>query len=298
MSEKEIKDFCNNLTYDKFKKFNGRTKFLFFYYSNICVSQNIGNIKIAKHILGYKKRYGKIRVGGSKRTKGYARKDGYTNLPIISRGPAPWNQLSPFYLGPVKDPNVEIEANNAENFWQFLKVYPQVKKIRLTKGKGKNRYVEWEYPTETHAVLKSGLDRNNFESWKVLPEWKKWRNAGFKNKYAIRRPNGTVAKNGPPIFALYNDERLGYVDSRKKIYIPTYSKLFKNHKLFNDIMDKLFNGENIMLIDIDGPDVELYPEGREMSIKLLDEMVEDTRRPYGHGFAAAKTLLNELGIFE
>lgn len=27
MSEKEIKNFCNNLTYDKFKKFNGRTNF-------------------------------------------------------------------------------------------------------------------------------------------------------------------------------------------------------------------------------------------------------------------------------
>ena len=81
--------------------------------------------------------------------------------------------------------------------------------------------MEWEYPTETHTVLKSGLDRNNFESWKVLPEWKKWRNAGFKNKYAIRRPNGTVVKNGPPIFSLYNGQRLGYIDSRKKIYIPT-----------------------------------------------------------------------------
>tara|TARA_Y100000385_G_C12990071_1_gene592399 strand:- start:567 stop:836 length:270 start_codon:yes stop_codon:yes gene_type:complete len=84
----------------------------------------------------------------------------------------------------------------------------------------------------------------------------------------------------------------------KKIYIPTYSKLFKNHKLFNDIMDKLFNGENIMLIDIDGPAIELYPEGRQMSIKLINEMVECTTKPYGHSFVAAKILLKDLGIFE
>ena len=270
MTTKQIEEFCKNPTYDIFNKFNGKVKFIFFKCASFFIEKNYGNLKLANKILSFKKKYGKIRVGGTKRTIGYAHEDGYINLPIISRGPYPWKQLSPFYLGPVKDPNIEIEANNVENFWQFLKVYPEVKKIRLTKGKGVNRYVEWEYPTETHAVLKSGCDKNKFECWEVKPEWEKWRNAGFKNKYAIRRPNGTVKTNGPPIFSLYNDKRLGYVDARKQIYIPTYSKLFKKHHLFNDIMNMLYNGVNIMLIDVDGPDVQQYENGSEISIELLN----------------------------
>lgn len=240
------------------------------------------------------RKIGKLRVGGQKRRVGYAHKTGFTNLAIISRGPAPWKELSPFFLGPVYDPKTGLQAENIENFWQFMKVYPKVAKQRICRGKGEKRYVEWQWPSEIHAKLKPGGDSKNFDDWKVLPKWEKWRNSGFTNKYAIRRPNGTVKKNGPPIFALYNGERLGYIESRKKIYIPTYGRMFKEHRLFKQILDMLKNGKNIMLIDVDGPDVVKYPEGLEMSLELIEQLTEDTRRPLGHGFVAAKVLLEAI----
>ena len=177
-------------------------------------------------------------------------------------------------------------------------MYPEVKKIKLTKGTGKNRKTIWEYPKETHAVLKKGGDKNNLNDWEICPEWKTWRNTGFRHKYAIRRPNGTAKKNGPPIFALYNGKRLDYIESRKKIYVPTYSKLLKQHPLFQKLITMLVEGNNIMLVDLDGPDVDKYPEGREITKDILDKLIDDPTRPYGHGYVAAGVLLRHLGLMQ
>jgi hypothetical protein len=98
-----------------------------------------------------------IRVGGKGSRGsgiGYAKCDGYENLPIISRGKRPYCDLSPFVLGPIG------KCQNLENFWQFQKVYKQV---------GKEVHLMDNEPTDAYYS---------------------WRGKGFALTHAVRRPNG------------------------------------------------------------------------------------------------------------
>ena len=225
-----------------------------------------------------------LRVGGHRRGVGYARCEGYTNIPIISRGKAPWNKLSPFNLGPVRDP-LAGSATNVENFWQFLKVYPKVARQRQVRKKE----VVWQHPAETHAILTG-------DGWQVLPAWHEWKAKGFATPHGIRHPNGTVRKNGPPIFSLYDGKALGYIDARKQIYVPTYRRLLEAHPLFQELLQSLQRGERLMLIDVDGPDPREYPEGIEISLEVLQAKLKDTSKPFGHGYCAAWSLLDALEL--
>jgi hypothetical protein len=49
-----------------------------------------------------------------------------------------------------------------------------------------------------------------------------------------------------------------------------------------------------MLIDVDGPDRREYEQGREMSIPLLKELLEEIDRPFGHGYVAAWSILEAV----
>ena len=80
---------------------------------------------------------GIIRVGGKAErgeTGGYANApDGFITLPIISKGKKPYNELSPFFLGPIDDKSSNLTCEIFENFWQFSKVYEKISKVEIKK---------------------------------------------------------------------------------------------------------------------------------------------------------------------
>jgi hypothetical protein len=236
-------------------------------------------------------RIGIIRVGGKgSRGSGFgyasAPDDSFVTIPVWSGGRSSkqvdGKKLSPFVLGPVEADASNHDApacKSFENFWQFSKVY-----AKTQKQKQKN----WTQIAEQHAALSSGENEEPF------PAYFRWRDRGFRSSQAIRRPNGTIAKGGKPLYTLYRGKRLGYIDARKQLYQPIYQRLARSTAEYGKLLRLMRDGQNVLLIEPDGPDVRSYPEGREMSEPLLAELIDDERHIYGHGFALASALLEDL----
>jgi len=186
-----------------------------------------------------------------------------------------------------------------ENAWQFLKVYPKVAKQRQKKKTKGGDLMVWEHPAEKHAQLPPKLQSDpdfKLEDVKVLPAWKEWSSKGMKHKLAVRRPNGTVKKNGPPLFSMCGDKRLTYIAARKEIYMPLYSEALRRHPLYAQLLGKLRAGKSILLIDLDGPCVEQFPNGQKATPEMLQTALHNPLRPFGHGYVAAWALLHDLVV--
>ena len=159
--------------------------------------------------------------------------EGFTSIIVMMKSHSKWFPLSPYYLK-------NEEGHIHENIWQFSKVYPTV-------PESKQRYsrydptVIWEWPAEDH--LKED---------KVLPAYFKWKQARLENKYAVRYPVGF--KNRHTVkFALHYDKQLTYIEARKAIYLPEYVRLAKQEKQFKELRKQLKVGENLLIIEVDGP---------------------------------------------
>ena len=187
--------------------------------------------------------------------------------------------FSPLYLGPVEDKEGHTSLR-FENYWQYTKVYPQLGHID-----------EYNKPTS---------------------KWTKWRDDGFKkvkinNKKpqlpgkGIRTPPAVSSlkqkvrkgeiKSWAPSFAIHNNTSFKYIEARKSIYIPIYIELVKKQKVFQELYKKIQNGENVILIDIDGPPLNLYPNGIDVeNIKEIKSLLNNGKYPFGHGYCLALAL--------
>ncbi|HMP28132.1 MAG TPA: hypothetical protein PKD85_00945, partial [Saprospiraceae bacterium] len=233
----------------------------------------------------------KIIVAQSGRGVPYPKIEGYKAYPIHSRGAKPWKEMSPFLIGPIEfkdsDGNVE-ECPIFENFWQGTKVWKKVTKQKQKKP-------EWVWPAETH-IGKDG-DPND--------KWYEWHEALLKHEKPVRRPNGKAI---PEYAWWFNSktkdfEKLGLVEARKKIYIDTLQKLYRKNPVYKTLLKEFRAGQNVLLIEPDGPWHEIYPNGREVTLDLLKKLVEKTNyedegykgkyMPFGHGYVAAMCLLED-----
>jgi hypothetical protein len=134
----------------------------------------------------------------------------------------------------------------------------------------------------------------NFESYwqsgKVyenipIEKTKKW---WLELKEPRRRfPN---SKGKHVLYALFdgNDEKMDYITSRKKIYIPEYYELIKNKEMIAYWKKMLNDGHNLVVYDFDGPRTK---EGSvicmELTTELLIDKINDTQFPFGHGYIVA-----------
>lgn len=161
-----------------------------------------------------------------------------------------WSRgLSPFYLGPCKLYGNKI-ANNVENGWQFAKVYPE------------------------------HVDENgdpNKAYWR-------WAYAGWQDKRAQRYPMG---KGATPLYSFWNNEKLSYVEARKKIYIPLYANAVRDTEAFATLKKAYEMHENITLWDFDGWDYH------DLGLKLT-EVPDIEIRKMGHAFVLAMLLEGKI----
>jgi hypothetical protein len=183
-------------------------------------------------------RRGQVRVG-RKVSNILPQYPGFTNIVIVMKSHSEWWPLSPYYL--KTDKNYRME-----NVYQFSKVYQQVPQITYTLNRNDNTVI-WNWPAEKHMN----------EDGTLLPEYWLWRQAGFNNKYAVRYPVGFSTCHNS-LYSLIEKEGkpLDCIETRKQIYAPIYIELVKQQKLFKILKQRLQNGENLLIIEVDGPHEE------------------------------------------
>lgn len=166
-----------------------------------------------------------------------------------SRSSEAWSKgLSPFYLGPIPlyEGAVCEQATNLENAWQFAKVYP----VHLT------------------------ADGNPSE------EYFAWAKTGWSDPRGHRYPMG---KKKAPAYSWWAGERLGYIEARKRIYIPLYAKAVVKTPAFARLLDLYRRTGDVTLWDFDGYD------HRALGMTMKD-VVNNDKRSMGHAFVIAYLL--------
>ena len=107
--------------------------------------------------------------------------------------------LSPFICGPA-DLYDGYKSINIENLWQYSKVYSE---YLNTDGNPSAAYF-------------------------------KWAQDGWNSKKANRYPMG---RGAIPEYSWWDGEKLGYVEARKRIYIPKYSEAVRQTDAFKQLAD-------------------------------------------------------------
>lgn len=241
-----------------------------------------------------------IRVGRTEFQEFGPRKDptfnGFTNIVVLLKNTTEWGPLSPFEL---RDEHGRI----MENVFQGSKAYPNVPKRRIiNKETGK---IAFDHPAETHTD-QNGKPNAKYYGWrkKVMdcPYYLRYP-AGFDNRHNClcafaEKPDGSIDEN----------DRLDYIQSRKRIYVYEYCRLVKKEAKFQELQDRLKAGENLLIIEVDGPHQESlnyykqkYGVGNdfiESSTMLVNKdninvMLNDPKHPFGHGYCLAMALLNK-----
>jgi hypothetical protein len=93
----------------------------------------------------------------------------------------------------------------------------------------------------------------------------------------------------------HDGEKMDYVTSRKKVYVPEYYDMIKDRDTTRYWKVELQLGKDICIYDFDGPRT---PDGGVQCLKvdkdLLVEKMNDVRFPFGHGYVVAATLMGIL----
>lgn len=176
-------------------------------------------------------------------------KDKFYRIDVTSHNPVPESResLSPFYLGPVTCYD-GLTAQNVENAWQFSKVYP------------------------CHADENGNPTKEYFE----------WRDKGWLDREAYRHPMGKAI----PLYSYWKNEdgnvlKLGYIEARKKIYVPLYAKaVLANPYGLNIIKGILENTSSVALADFDGYN------NFELGMSYYD-VLNTPKKKMGHAFVLA-----------
>ena len=186
--------------------------------------------------------------------------------------------LSPLYIGPVVSSD-GIVALTFENLWQYGKVYPLI--------------------YDENKKIVSGVD----EFGNPSEEFYKWR----KRFYELKKEKGTRHPSFPSkirhrdcLYMVHFDkegnlEKLDYVTSRKKIYIPEYAKLIVNTDSFKYLKQLYENGSKIALCDFDA--WNYYGPNLDQDTTIID-VVNDPTFKVGHGYVIKMLLQGDIEVVD
>lgn len=100
---------------------------------------------------------------------------------------------------------------------------------------------------------------------------------------------------------------LNYIQGRKVIYAPLYERLVRKQPLFESLQRRLNAGENLLVIEVDGPhqesldyykqtygvDDDFIQNGTMLCTERnLSIMLNDATHPYGHSYVLSAALLD------
>ena len=164
-----------------------------------------------------------------------------------------WSGLSPFILGPVELYSGVGSAMNVENAWQFSKVYSE----------------------DTDDV---GDPTAKYWAWARL---------GWADSVPHRYPKG---KGRVPEYSLWDGQRLGYVDARKRIYVPLYAEAVQRMNCWQTLLDIYRDSRRLYLRDWDGWSMEKY------NMATLADVLNNPCRKMGHAFVLAMLLTGDSAL--
>ena len=239
-----------------------------------------------------------IRVGRREYLPGGKYKDpvyeGFTPVLCLTQS-SQYGDISPYC--------VSNDEGIFENVWQFSKLYERVPVSRQTYSRWDNTVI-WEHKAEVHT---DETGNPNEAYWA-------WREKGFKCGYPIRYPVGRYHRH-KCIGSLYkekSDEKeesyvlLDYISARKLIYLNGYLDCITELERFKSLKSRLDKGENLLIIEVDGPHQEslsYYKDKYNVSDDFisgntmianrenLEIMLNDSKHPFGHGYCIAWGLL-------
>lgn len=200
----------------------------------------------------------------------------YTRIDVTSgsRDPQVVADLSPLYIGPVVASDGEV-ALTFENLWQYSKVYARVKDaagkaVPGVDAAGDPTDAYWDWRRRFFAVKRKGSRHPAFPS-------------GIRHRdclYSVYLENGVW-------------QHLGYVEARKKIYIPEYAKLVVGTDTFKRFRDMVERGEKLALVDYDG--WNYYGKYLTDPVTIKD-MVNDPRHRIGHSYVIKMLLQGDIEV--
>lgn len=192
-------------------------------------------------------------------------------------------ELSPMMIGPVIDKYGDCIGFNIEDAWQASKVYSFHMNGKFDPKAKKNNF--WKPGNKT-------IDYNKSDEW--LIEWKKWSEfcrfsgEGLRRRCKLIKDKNCINPN-IPLFSYYRGEKLSYVESRKKMYIPWYADLVVKTRAFKYLKER-FRKISLIILDPDGQprDQKIL----EINEKTMREKINDPKFVFGHGYVLACVLLN------
>ena len=96
-----------------------------------------------------------------------------------------------------------------------------------------------------------------------------------------------MGRGAIPEFSFWEGERLGYIDARKRIYIPLYRNAVAETSAFKMLKQKYDAykqiGKNLYIVDFDAYDHKI--EGMS-----YEDVINDPSRSMGHGFVLGMML--------
>lgn len=212
---------------------------------------------------------------------------GFRNVVIHTSGKVLGGDLSPYVLRNEK-------GQLLENIWQFAKIYRRILAQRTRHSRYQPDRIIWTHGDEQHIA----------EDGTVTKEYWAWRRKGMDNEYAVRYPNGFAEKRGAVASLWIVDGQLRWLDyiaARKHIYCGEYARLAPHTPHFQKLRAMLMAGENLQIVEVDGPDLLLdYGPYANINVDapgmLMDEptcrfLLNDPNRSFGHGFTIAALLL-------
>lgn len=182
-----------------------------------------------------------------------------------------------------------------------IKYLKTISKIYETVSYINDKNSGWTYHNEKH------IENNN-----ITNEYYNWRYKGLNFNNPIRYPVGYYDRHKCicSIDEKYLKEGLivkyDYVQARKEIYLKEYCRLVKTNISFINLKNRLIKGENIALLDVDGPHQEslnYYKEKYSVAnnfiindFMVIDKynlqiMLYDTKHAFGHCYCLAAALL-------
>ena len=235
-----------------------------------------------------------IRVGRCKYNKAgqptYPTYPGFTPIIVLMKSHSEYGVLGPYCL---KDD----EGHIMENVWQFKKCFAEVPATTQYYSRY-NKMVTWSHPHEVH-----------YQNGQILPAYWAWREKGMNNLHYVRYPVG-FGNMHKCLFAIKDennpDQRLDYIDARKQIYVPVYCDLVKKEEKYAELKERLDNGENLLIIEVDGPHQEslnYYMQEYGVNESFIEDdtmlaidenlmiMLNDEKHAFGHGYCLAMALL-------
>ena len=192
-------------------------------------------------------------------------------------------ELSPYYLKTDgASPNYIIPHNAIfENFWQGSKLYKVVSDQTIYRHYSLRspRYIDWQYTTLI------GTEKH-FSGGCITDNYFRWRTSLFECKRPIRYPQ----KYSTPLFSVAfdnegNEHRMGYIEARKKLYVAEYLRLIKNLPIV-ETLHEMFAEQDLYIAEIDVPHNQL------ITVELLERLLENPDKPFGHGLCVAWLLLD------